>query len=269
MVELLVIWDLMRCHCHELISLLVMPVLLIMLSYFTIWKCISELNEWLSQDSCNSIAKALELLQSYTKPSKWWNELILEQEIMTTKFIKFNSDTNYLFSVSLVCSEALYRHGAGAGGTRNISGNSPFHEKLESELADLHNKDRALLFTSCYVANDSTLFTLAKMLPGRWFGKGIFEKKKKKNLIDGLVQERRNSIALAMELRLSSTNPRNWCMKEWKYIFISLWCYDMGTISELLVLWVGNPLCVGNPPCTSWFPSQRANNVEPWCCLCF
>lgn len=38
--------------------------------------------------------------------------------------------------------------------------------ELESELADLHNKDAALLFTSCFVANDSTLFTLAKMLPG-------------------------------------------------------------------------------------------------------
>ncbi|XP_062843268.1 5-aminolevulinate synthase, nonspecific, mitochondrial [Trichomycterus rosablanca] len=63
-------------------------------------------------------------------------------------------------------SETLQRHGSGAGGTRNISGTSKFHVDLEHELADLHGKDAALLFTSCFVANDSTLFTLAKMLPG-------------------------------------------------------------------------------------------------------
>ncbi|KAM4736719.1 LOW QUALITY PROTEIN: 5-aminolevulinate synthase, non-specific, mitochondrial-like [Anableps anableps] len=62
--------------------------------------------------------------------------------------------------------EAVKKHGAGAGGTRNISGTRRFHVEIEHELADLHDKDAALLFTSCFVANDSTLFTLGKMLPG-------------------------------------------------------------------------------------------------------
>ncbi|XP_053281593.1 5-aminolevulinate synthase, non-specific, mitochondrial isoform X1 [Pleuronectes platessa] len=69
-------------------------------------------------------------------------------------------------TVTQAIVETVQKHGAGAGGTRNISGNSKFHVELEQELADLHHKDAALLFTSCFVANDSTLFTLAKMLPG-------------------------------------------------------------------------------------------------------
>jgi 5-aminolevulinate synthase len=59
----------------------------------------------------------------------------------------------------------LDKSGAGAGGTRNISGTTPHHSRLENELASLHGKEKALVFTSCFVANDSSISTLAKMLP--------------------------------------------------------------------------------------------------------
>ena len=61
--------------------------------------------------------------------------------------------------------EVIKEVGTGSGGTRNISGTTPYHDQLEKKLANFHERDAALIFTSAYVANQTTLATLCKRIP--------------------------------------------------------------------------------------------------------
>jgi 5-aminolevulinate synthase len=78
---------------------------------------------------------------------------------------------------------ALEMTGAGSGGTRNIAGTSHYHVALEHELATLHKKERALLFSSAYTANEWTLIALAKVIPGMHY---ISDAKNHNSLIMGI-----------------------------------------------------------------------------------
>lgn len=106
--------------------------------------------------------------------------------------------------------EALDTAGAGSGGTRNISGTTHYHVELEAEIADLHGKERALVFTSAYVANDATLATLARLLPGLVI---FSDEKNHASMIEGMrhgkVQKhiwRHNDVA-DLEAKLAAADP--------------------------------------------------------------
>lgn len=82
-------------------------------------------------------------------------------------------------------------YGAGAGGTRNIAGNAQLHLNLEKELADLHGKTGALVFSSCYVANDATLATLGSKMPGCVI---LSDAKNHASMIQGIIHSRARKV---------------------------------------------------------------------------
>ena len=84
---------------------------------------------------------------------------------------------------------ALDMTGAGSGGTRNIAGTSHYHVALEHELATLHKKEKALLFSSAYVANEWSLIALAKIIPNIEF---ISDSNNHNSIIVGIQHSRAN-----------------------------------------------------------------------------
>ena len=82
---------------------------------------------------------------------------------------------------------ALDHTGAGSGGTRNIAGTSHYHVALEHELATLHKKEKALLFSSAYVANEWTLIALSKIIPNIHF---ISDSENHNSLVVGMIHSR-------------------------------------------------------------------------------
>ena len=127
---------------------------------------------------------------------------------------------------------ALDMTGAGSGGTRNISGTSHYHVALEHELASLHKKERALLFSSAYVANEWSLISLAKIIPNLEF---ISDSKNHNSMIVGMSHSRapkqifqhNNLDELEDCLKLSIKNGNTPCI-----VFESVYSMD-GDISHI------------------------------------
>ena len=128
----------------------------------------------------NNLDKALNKLHS---EGRYRTFIEIEREKGNFPSARWLSEKNHENSVTVWCGndylgmgqsdvvldamhDALTKAGAGSGGTRNISGTTVYHKKLENELASLHRKEASLLFTSAYVANDAALSTLTRLFPG-------------------------------------------------------------------------------------------------------
>jgi 5-aminolevulinate synthase len=133
---------------------------------------------------------------------------------------------------------ALDMTGAGSGGTRNIAGTSHYHVALEHELATLHKKERALLFSSAYVANEWTLIALAKIIPNIEF---ISDENNHNSIIIGIQHSKAKKVIfkhndledLDQKLKISFAQGNTPCV-----VFESVYSMDgdCGHIKEICKL---------------------------------
>lgn len=127
---------------------------------------------------------------------------------------------------------ALDQSGSGSGGTRNIGGTSQYHVTLERELASLHSKDSALLFTSAYVANEWSLIALSKIIPNITF---ISDSKNHASLIVGMSHSRANKMVFEHNNLKELESALKVCAKEKRVpciVFESVYSMD-GDISPM------------------------------------
>jgi 5-aminolevulinate synthase len=130
---------------------------------------------------------------------------------------------------------ALEHTGSGSGGTRNIGGTSHYHVALEYELATLHRKEKAVLFSSAYVANEWTLIALAKIIPNIEF---ISDANNHNSIIVGIQHSRANKVIfkhndledLEQKLKISFAQGKTPCV-----VFESVYSMDgdVGHIKEI------------------------------------
>jgi 5-aminolevulinate synthase len=133
---------------------------------------------------------------------------------------------------------ALDMTGAGSGGTRNIAGTSHYHVALEHELATLHKKEKALLFSSAYVANEWTLIALAKIIPNIEF---ISDENNHNSIIVGIQHSKAKKVVfkhndledLDQKLKISFAQGNTPCV-----VFESVYSMDgdCGHIKEICKL---------------------------------